>query len=174
MFINKSDLVREILKIENEVKNDFDFILNIVYKNNILKLKFLNQEFLEEDFSLLYNFRNKKFEEIKFSDIKSEEILNIFSVANFIILKISEKITELRKKTFFEVLEITLNKKFQKEKILISSNKIEIQLDFVAFHIVEKNITFTFSQQELSNSEIEIFLSYKEKLENILKEIILI
>ena len=35
MFINKADLVREILKIENEVKNDF--ILNIVYKNNILK-----------------------------------------------------------------------------------------------------------------------------------------
>lgn len=170
MFINKADLVREILKIENEVKNDF--ILNIVYKNNILKLKFLNQEFLEEDFSLLYNFRNKKFEEIKFSDIKSEEISNIFSVANFIILKISEKITELRKKTFFEVLEITLNKKFQKEKILISSNKTEIQLDFVTFHIVEKNVTFTFSQQELSDSEIEIFLSYKEKLENILKEII--
>lgn len=172
MFINRNDLGREILKIENEVKNGF--ILNIVYKNNILKLKFLNQEFLEEDFSLLYNFRSKKFEEIRFSDIKPEEISNIFSVANFIILKISEKIIELRKKTFFEVLEITLNKKFQKEKILISSNKIEIQLDFVTFHIVEKNITFTFSQQELSNSEIEIFLSYKEKLENILKEIVLI
>lgn len=172
MFINIADLEREILKIENEDKNDF--ILNIVYKNNILKLNFLNQEFLEEDFSLLYNFRNKKFEEIKFSDITSEEISNIFSVTDFIILKISEKITELRKKTFFEVLEITLNKKFQKEKILKSSDKIEIQLDFVTFHIIEKNITFTFSQQELSDSEIEIFLSYKERLENILKEIILI
>ena len=43
-------------------------------------------------------------------------------------------------------------------------------MDFVTFHIVEKNITFTFSQQELSDSEIEIFLSYKEKLENKAKE----